>query len=203
MHPKEINSTTSKKSKLNSILETSNKVAFKKSKLRSFFSCFENQSPKWRIYRNLIVVSLSSLFYMSTLDGINSLQNSLNSAHLLGPIVHLTTSFTKVIFCLYLPLITLKLLGFKWSLIVAQSITISFIIANEFKLSGILIPSAVLHAIGSLIIYPLHTAFIAMLAKQFSNYTHENPVQTLVKFFAVSSSLNHFSKVFKMIFNNL
>lgn len=156
----------------------------------------EKKSAIRRIYRNLIVFSLSSMFFEASQKGVDSVQILLNSSSSknLGLYVHLISSGVSIIFCFFLPIISMKEFGYKWTLVVYQTISLGYILANEFRYIYIVLPAAALHGISSVVLYSLHGSLIASLTKDYLSYTNQQKGKTLVRFFAINGVILHFSK---------
>ena len=154
----------------------------------------EKRSMRRRVYKNLIALSISSLFHSSSQSGLHSLQTSLNS-QTLGTVSIISSSAVSTVSSFFLPIIGFKLLGFKWTAIVAQFISISYIIANYFPSYYTLIPASIIHGLTDVTLMVLHSSLIAALAKQYSNFSTRRPELTLIKFFAISSAISHLSIV--------
>ena len=154
-----------------------------------------NRSMKRRIYKNLIAFSVSFLLYSSSNSGLHALQSSLNSVNNLGLISLLSSSAASSISSFFLPVIGFKLLGFKWTAIVAQFFSISYIIANYFPGYFTLTSASIIHGISNITLWALHGSLIAALAKQYSNYSTRKPELILVKFFAISSAISHLNHI--------
>lgn len=147
-----------------------------------------------RIYRNLIVFSISSMLFNSSQKGIDTLQTSLNTSNNLGIYFHLVYSGVSAIFCFFLPIVSIKLLGYKWTIVVFQFMSTSYILANQFRHVYTLLPAAALHGIASVVLYALHGSLIASLAKDYLSYTKKHRGQTFIKFFAIYGTFFHVSK---------
>lgn len=155
----------------------------------------EKKSAKRRIYRNLIVFSISTMLFNSSQKGIDNLQTSLNSSNNLGVYFHIVYSGVSALFCFFLPIISMKLLGYKWTIVVNQIISTSYILGNYFKHIYTLLPAAALHGIASVVLHSVHGSLIASLAKDYLLlYTKQHKGQTFVKFFAINGVFVHFSK---------
>jgi hypothetical protein len=153
-----------------------------------------------RIYRNLIIFSFSSLLYNSSQNGLDTLQTSLYSSNNLGLLVHLTSSAISALFCFFLPIMSFKLLGFKWTLVVAQAISTTYIVANQIGDSYTLMPAAALHGVSNLVLYALHGSFIAVLAKDYCAYSKSSRTKTLFRFFTINSSITQLSECLFLLF---
>ena len=159
----------------------------------------QNRAIKRRIYKNLIVFSISFLFYSSSQSGLHSLQAALNS-QTKGTLSLLSSSAASSISSFFLPIIGFKLLGFKWTAIVAQFISISYIVANYYPCYSTLIPASVIHGLSNVTLWILHSSLVSALAKQYSNYSTRRPELILVKFFAIASLISHQSESFFIYF---
>lgn len=114
-----------------------------------------NCLPIRRIYRNLIVFSISMMLFNSSQKGIDNLQTSLNSSNNLGLYFQLVYSGVSALSSFYLPIVSMKQLGYKWKIFLYQIISTSYILANHFPYTYTLMPSAVLHGISSVVLYAL------------------------------------------------
>jgi cation transport ATPase len=159
----------------------------------------QKRSMRRRVYKNLIAISLAMLFHNSSQSGLQSLQTSYNS-QTLSIVSLVSSSAASSISSFFIPVIGFKLLGFKWTAIVAQFISISYVIANYFPSYYTLIPASIIHGLTDVTLMILRSSLVAALAKQYSNFSTRRPELTLIKFFAISSAISHLSIVINIEF---
>ena len=153
--------------------------------------------PKRRIYKNVIVVSLSYLLQFSAFNGLNSLQSSLNSHGNLGVYTLLTISISFLLNCLFVPLFLCRLMGFKWSLVLSQLTVIGYVIANYFPSWFTLIPSAAIYGAALSVLWTLQGSFIVHMSNEYAvvcayrQLHHEN---IMFKFFGIFMIIFQLSK---------
>ncbi|CAF0869436.1 unnamed protein product [Brachionus calyciflorus] len=164
-----------------------------------------NDNPKIRrnIKKNLIVFSLSYLLQFSAANGLNNLQSSLNSYQNLGITSLLVSAISFSLSCLFLPSIMLRFLGFKWPLVICQSIVALFIVANFKATFWTLIPVSFFFGIALSTLWTYQGTFVAHLAHDYNkNSSHKNP-NILVKFFGIFFILFQLNQVFGNLISSI
>lgn len=145
-------------------------------------------AEKFRIYKNVFVFSFSYLFQFSAINGLNNLQSSLNSHENLGIYGLLTSSLAFLFSCLFVPLFLVRILGFKWSLVLSQHIALFYIIANYFPSFYTIIPISIVYGAALSVLWTLMGSFIVHMSNEYGvvcahkQLHHEN---IMFKFFGI------------------
>lgn len=102
------------------------------------------RTPKFLVYKNLLVVGLSWVFFFTAYQSIANLQSSLNSDGGLGTVSLSTIYVSLIVSCIFLPTYMIKKLDIKWTIIVSQFAYILYIAANLYPKYYTLVPAAVI-----------------------------------------------------------
>lgn len=137
-------------------------------------------AQKKRIYKNLLVVAFSYLFFFSAANGLNNLQSSLNSHGNLGVYTLLCSSVSFLAACLFVPVLFCRLFGFKWSLIICQTTCIVYIAANYYPSIYTLVPAGIAFGAALSVVWTLQGSFIVHISNEY---------------YAISSDKKHTEKI--------
>lgn len=164
---------------------------------------------KKTIYKNLLAVSFSYLFHCSAYNGLNNLQSSLNSHENLGVYTLLCSSLSFLLSCLFVPILSCKLLGFKWSFVLCECVTLLYVVANYFPSFYTLVPAASAFGIALSTLWTLQGTFIVHLSNEYASILSKKDKhleKIMFKFFGIFMIIFQISKlssIFIFLINNI
>jgi hypothetical protein len=123
-------------------------------------------SKKNTIVKNLIAINVSFFFVFSALNNVLSIQSVLNKDDNLGTAGQLTIFSIQLLSCLVIPQVLIDKLGFKWTLVLAQSTYAVYVAANSYPRWYTIIPSIIKQHFKIKILYFI---FIAAILCGFGN----------------------------------
>lgn len=91
-----------------------------------------NPNEKWRILKNLAVISLTFAFLYTAFQGMMNIQSSINAEHGLGTVALGMIFLSQMISCLIVPKLMIEKLTIKWTLIVTISFYAVYISAQFY-----------------------------------------------------------------------
>lgn len=96
--------------------------------------------PKKRIIKNLLVLSFAWVFLFTSYFSLLSLQSSLNSNANLGTTCLSVIFITLIVASFFFPVLLVRFLGIKWTLIVCQVGYLIYLLVNLYASWYTLIP---------------------------------------------------------------
>lgn len=140
---------------------------------------------KWRIMKNLLVISFAWVFQFTAYQSIANLQSSLNSDEGLGTASLSSIYVTLVISCLFVPPIMIKNLGLKWTIALSQFTYLLFIAANMYPKWYILMPAAVVLGLGAAPLWTAKCTYVSEIAHHYAKLSNETSEAVVNRFFGI------------------
>ena len=162
-----------------------NSESYKRNELDDNKDEIEDKVNKKKALKNLIIMSLSFFFQFSSYNSLSALQSSLNTEKNLGVTTLLTTLIFFTLSCLFIPMIIVKQIGFKWSFLTANMSILIYVFANFYPRFYTMLPAAVFSGIGQSIMWVNQGSYIAELAKMYAKAALKTEEASLVLFFGI------------------
>jgi hypothetical protein len=93
------------------------------------------QSEKWRIIKNIVVISLAFMVHFTAFQGAGNLQSSVNAAEGLGTASLATIYFSLILSNVFLPVVMIRLVAYIFILIFNRNMKIVNNFLNITQLS--------------------------------------------------------------------
>jgi hypothetical protein len=154
----------------------------------------EKTRLKRRVIKNLLIFSISLLFPVSSVHGLQNLQSSLNSASNVGIVVLVVSTITHILTMLFLPIVVAKSLRLKWPLVFVHLSVQLVIVFHYFPSFYTLVIAAILQGVSTSIMFSFYSILIKHLASDYALLAKADPTQILTRFLAVFSSIMRLSK---------
>lgn len=104
----------------------------------------ECKKERFKIIKNMIIISFGFLFLFTAFQSLQNLQSSLNPDQGLG-LASLSVIYAALIFsCMFVPPYMIGRLGCKWTLVLSMISYVLFTVANYYARWWTLIPASVL-----------------------------------------------------------
>ncbi|XP_048478604.1 UNC93-like protein [Plutella xylostella] len=146
--------------------------------------------PRWRIMKNIVVISLAFMLQFTAFSGAANLQSSINAEGGLGTAALAAIYAGLITSNVFLPALVIKWLGCKWSICISFVTYMPYIAAQMYPRFWTLIPAALLVGFGGGPLWCAKCTYLSVSAET-QGKTCKVPVDAL---------LTRFLGVFFMIF---
>uniref|UniRef100_A0A1B0CQI4 Putative conserved plasma membrane protein n=1 Tax=Lutzomyia longipalpis TaxID=7200 RepID=A0A1B0CQI4_LUTLO len=140
---------------------------------------------KWRILKNIAVISVAFLLQFTAFQGTGSLQSPINAAGGLG-----TTSLSAVfgaiiISCAFIPTLAIRKLTAKWTLCLSMLCYVPYIMSQFYPQFYTLIPAGCLAGLGAAPMWAAQSTYLTQVAYIYARVTQQPPEAAIVRFFGI------------------
>ena len=128
------------------------------------------QQAKWKIVRNVIVLSLVS---MLTFTAFNSMQHIHHTFHFNNDVRiygFICIYGMMLIASLFLSPLIMDHLGYKWSIAVSVIPFALYMVANMYLTWATIIPTSVLLGLGTAVLWPAMSAYLTEASTQYADW---------------------------------
>uniref|UniRef100_A0A182J1T0 UNC93-like protein n=1 Tax=Anopheles atroparvus TaxID=41427 RepID=A0A182J1T0_ANOAO len=142
---------------------------------------------KWRIVKNIAVLGFAFMIHFTAFHGTSNLQSSLHNDGSLGAYTLASIYGSLIVSNLFLPVLVIRLLGCKWTIVVSFVAYMPYIAAQFYPSFGTLIPSGLAVGFGGGPLWCAKCTYLSIIAEAFSIATRRK-VKTeflIVKFFSL------------------
>ncbi|ETN66941.1 UNC93A protein [Anopheles darlingi] len=142
---------------------------------------------KWRIVKNIAVLGFAFMIHFTAFHGTSNLQSSLHTDGSLGAYTLASIYGSLIVSNLFLPVLVIRLLGCKWTIVVSFMAYIPYIAAQFYPSFATLIPSGLAVGFGGGPLWCAKCTYLSIIAEAFSIATRRK-VRTeylIVKFFSL------------------
>lgn len=161
-------------------------------------TCISLTSRK-RILKNLSAYYVSFCLVQTSFTSISNVLNVLNQDEGLGTASLLVSNVTSLILCLGPPQILIRLIGFKFTLIISQLCSTAFIFASLFPSWYTLMPASFIQGIYLSIFWTICGIYTEYCAKEYSLETGKNYHFILTIFSGIFSAIISMANVLSSI----
>lgn len=152
-------------------------------------------SEKWRIIKNIVVISLAFMVHFTAFQGAGNLQSSVNADEGLGTASMATIYFSLILSNVFLPVVMIRLLGCKWAVAVSFIAYMPFIGAQFYPKFYTMIPAGLLVGFGGGPLWCGKCTYLSVVSEIYSELTNV-PAETLVvRFFGLFFMIFQFAQV--------
>ncbi|KAJ9595724.1 hypothetical protein L9F63_013087, partial [Diploptera punctata] len=154
-------------------------------KLKSILIKQKNKCEKRWILWNVFVISIAFMIHFTAYMGTSNLQSSVNAVQGLGTMSLMTTYVFMSLSSIFLPVILIKWLGCKWTLVVSLVAYMPYIVAQIYAKFYTLIPAAMVVGLGAGPLWCAQCVHVTLLAEVYAEI-NEVPLSTvLAQFFGI------------------
>lgn len=158
---------------------------------------------KYKIYKNLIIISFAWVLLFTAFQSMANLQSSLNNDQDLGTKSLSTIYFTLVLSCILIPPFIIDKYGLKTTIIISQFTYLLYIAANIYPNYKILIPAAALLGLGAGPLWTAKCYYVTELACYYSLLSKETSEIVVNRFFGIFFSMFQFSQIIGNLISSL
>jgi len=142
-------------------------------------------SEKWRIMKNIVVISLAFMVHFTAFQGAGNLQSSVNADEGLGTVSMATIYFSLILSNVFLPVVMIRMMGCKWAMAVSFIAYMPFIGAQFYPKFYTMIPAGLLVGLGGGPLWCGKCTYLSVVSEIYSELT-QVPAETLVvRFFGI------------------
>lgn len=141
------------------------------------------QSEKWRILKNIGVVSFAFMVQFTAFQGTANLQSSINAKDSLGTISLSAIYGALVVSCSFLPTLIIRKLTVKWALFFSMMCYAPYIAAQFHPRFYTLIPAGILVGLGAAPMWASKATYLTQLGQVYAKITEQAVEAIIVRFF--------------------
>ncbi|XP_070498643.1 UNC93-like protein [Chironomus tepperi] len=141
------------------------------------------RSEKWRILKNIIVVSVAFMVQFTAFQGTANLQSSINSKDSLGTISLAAIYGSLVVSCIFLPTLLIRKFTVKWALFFSMLCYAPYIGAQFYPKFYTLIPAGILVGLGAAPMWASKATYLTQLGQVYAKLTEQSVEAIIVRFF--------------------
>uniref|UniRef100_A0A915IBN3 Uncharacterized protein n=1 Tax=Romanomermis culicivorax TaxID=13658 RepID=A0A915IBN3_ROMCU len=151
---------------------------------------------KYKISRNLFVVSVAFLFVVSAFQGLQNLQLSVNRTNDLGAYSLTTIYIGSVASCMFLPPYLLNRIGCKLTLVTCMSIYSLYMLINFVPEFYSMIPGSLFLGLAMAPLWAAKCTYLTETGFRYAALNLEQPNVVIVRFFGIFFMIVHLGQVF-------
>ncbi|KDR14271.1 UNC93-like protein [Zootermopsis nevadensis] len=152
-------------------------------------------SEKWRIMKNIVVISLAFMVHFTAFQGAGNLQSSVNADEGLGTASLATIYFSLILSNVFLPVVMIRKLGCKWAVAVSFIAYMPYIGAQFYPKFYTMIPAGLLVGLGGGPLWCGKCTYLSVVSEIYSELTNVPTHALVVRFFGVFFMIFQFSQV--------
>ncbi|GAB0098723.1 MFS transporter superfamily [Sergentomyia squamirostris] len=147
--------------------------------------CLEEEIPvgKWRILKNIGIISLAFLLQFTAFQGTGSLQSSINGG--LGTLSLSAVFGAIVVSCVFIPTLAIKKFTAKWTLCFSMLCYVPYLAAQFYPRTYTLIPAGVLVGLGAAPMWAAQSSYLSQVAHVYAQVTNQSVKAIIVRFFGI------------------
>lgn len=142
-----------------------------------------NTMSKWRILKNIFVVSFGFLCLFTSFQSLSNLQSSLNKDEGLGVGGLAIIYGALVISCMFVPPVVIARLGCKWTVALSMLCYILYMVANFYAVWGTIVPSAIILGFGAAPLWSAKCTYLTETGVWYSRLTGATEDDVINRFF--------------------
>lgn len=142
-------------------------------------------SEKWRIVKNIVVISLAFMVHFTAFQGAGNLQSSVNAAEGLGTVSLATIYFSLILSNVFLPVVTIRLLGCKWAMAVSFIAYMPYIGAQFYPTFYTMIPAGLLVGFGGGPLWCGKCTYLSVVSEIYTELTNVPADTVVIRFFGI------------------
>jgi hypothetical protein len=127
-------------------------------------------SKKHTIIKNLVAINLSFLFIFAAVNSVASIQPVLNQTENLGITSQIVMFSVNTITNLVFPSIVIQLIGFKWTMVLAELFYLTYIAFQALPTWWTLMPTSVLSGFSQSLLWFVLIFTIIIIYFKFDNF---------------------------------
>ncbi|XP_071443973.1 UNC93-like protein [Hetaerina americana] len=138
---------------------------------------------KWRILKNVTVVSVAFMFQFTAFQGTANLQSSINAKDGLGTVSLSAIYAALVASCVLVPTLLIRRLTVKWTLSLSMLCYAPYIAAQFYPQFFTLVPTAVIVGLGAAPMWASKATYLTQVGGVYAKLTNQPVDAIVVRFF--------------------
>lgn len=138
---------------------------------------------KWRILKNVSVISLAFMVQFTAFQGTANLQSSINAREGLGTVSLSAIYAALVVSCIFVPTFLIKRLTVKWTLCLSLLCYAPYIGAQFYPRFYTLVPAGVLVGLGAAPMWAAKATYLTQTGAVYAKLTDQQVDGIVVRFF--------------------
>lgn len=140
-------------------------------------------SEKYRILKNITVVSFAFMIQFTAFQGTANLQSSINAKDGLGTVSLSAIYAAIVVSCIFLPTLVIRRLTVKWTLCFSMLCYAPYIASQFFPRFYTLVPAGILLGLGAAPMWASKATYLTQLGQVYAKITDQSVEAIIVRFF--------------------
>lgn len=142
-----------------------------------------SRNEKWRILKNVSLISCAFMIQFTAFQGTANLQSSINAKDGLGTVSLSAIYAALVVSCIFVPTFLIKRLTVKWTLCVSIACYVPYIAAQFYPRFYTLVPAGVVLGLGAAPMWASKATYLTQTAGVYAKLTDQPADGIIVRFF--------------------
>ncbi|XP_055389960.1 UNC93-like protein [Condylostylus longicornis] len=138
---------------------------------------------KWRILKNISIISFAFMVQFTAFQGIANLQSSINATDGLGTVSLSAVYAALVVSCIFLPTLIIRRLTVKWTLVCSMLCYLPYIGLQLFPKFYTLVPAGILVGLGAAPMWASKATYLTQVGQVYAKITDQPIDAIIVRFF--------------------
>ena len=144
----------------------------------------ETKVESMRIMKNICLISVAFMLIFNY-SGLFSLQSSLHRVKGMGVITSSINMASVMLSCMFLPKIIIKLIGHKWTIVIALWSYILYIAANGYAVWGTMITVNILMGLWAAPMWTAQCSYFTIIGRRYAKLNKEKEDVVVARFFGI------------------
>lgn len=140
-------------------------------------------NEKWRILKNILIISLAFMVQFTAFQGTANLQSSINAEDGLGTVSLSAIYAALVVSCIFLPTLIIRRLTVKWTLVVSMLCYAPYIAFQLYPKFFTLVPAGILVGLGAAPMWASKATYLTQVGQVYAKITEQPVDAIIVRFF--------------------
>ena len=145
----------------------------------------EIKKEKFRIYKNIVLISLAFFFNFTSFGGLSRLQSSLHRIEGMGTTTLAVLYGSLMLSCMFLPTLVIRFMGHRWTIAVSFSGYILYMAANGYAVWGTMITASILVGICAAPLWAAQCSYFTIIGARYARVTGEAVDAIVSRFFGI------------------
>ncbi|XP_036318700.1 UNC93-like protein [Rhagoletis pomonella] len=142
-----------------------------------------NPGEKWRILKNISIISFAFMVQFTAFQGTANLQSSINAEDGLGTVSLSAIYAALVVSCIFLPTLIIRKLTVKWTLVFSMLCYAPYIAFQLFPKFYTLVPAGILVGLGAAPMWASKATYLTQVGQVYAKITEQAVDAIIVRFF--------------------
>lgn len=142
-----------------------------------------SKKEKWRILKNVSILSCAFMIQFTAFQGIANLQSSINAKDGLGTVSLSAIYAAIVVSCIFIPTLLIRRLTVKWTLCASMCCYAPYIGAQFYPKFYTLVPAGILLGLGAAPMWASKATYLTQVGQVYAKITDQPVDAIIVRFF--------------------